>query len=116
VVDVEGSPIRKGSEVQLCRCGHSANKPFCDGSHGPAGFEGTGDLPPDSDASTEALPPGPLEIKVVPNGPLICNGPVTITDQNGVETVRSKVSFCRCGATQNGPFCDGSHRDHGFEG
>ena len=28
--------------VALCRCGHSANKPFCDGAHKGCGFKGCG--------------------------------------------------------------------------
>ncbi len=30
---VDGSPIESGRTVALCRCGRSAVKPFCDGSH-----------------------------------------------------------------------------------
>jgi CDGSH-type Zn-finger protein/uncharacterized Fe-S cluster protein YjdI len=39
VVDQEGAVVASlGPRVSLCRCGHSANKPFCDGSHQRAGF------------------------------------------------------------------------------
>ena len=42
VVDHEGNafPINPDKPaVALCRCGHSANRPFCDGSHRDANFQ-----------------------------------------------------------------------------
>ena len=41
VHDSEGKPfdLAGRTAIGLCRCGHSENKPFCDGSHKRVGFE-----------------------------------------------------------------------------
>jgi CDGSH-type Zn-finger protein len=39
VVDATGKEFPAGEVIALCRCGHSANKPFCDGKHKPAEFK-----------------------------------------------------------------------------
>lgn len=36
----DGEALESRNRVTLCRCGHSANKPLCDGSHKEAGFTG----------------------------------------------------------------------------
>lgn len=38
IVGEDGAVIREDTRVALCRCGGSANKPFCDGSHRRNGF------------------------------------------------------------------------------
>ena len=41
IVDAEGKPfgLAGRQRVSLCRCGHSANKPFCDGTHKTLPFD-----------------------------------------------------------------------------
>ena len=38
---IEGAPIATEGHYELCRCGHSKTKPFCDGTHEEIGFDGT---------------------------------------------------------------------------
>lgn len=50
------------------------------------------------------------------DGPLLVYGNVTIKDSTGTLTKKANVTaFCRCGASNNKPFCDGSHRKIEFK-
>jgi CDGSH-type Zn-finger protein len=184
----EGQKYASEEKYSLCRCGQSANKPFCDGTHKKVGFDGTEtasrkpylelaeELPgpglnlrdaeslcafarfcdtdgkiwnlvehtdrPDKrqivERQAERCPGGrlvavdtksghALEPKVEPSigliedtaegvsGPLWVRGgiPVFAADGSGYE-VRNRVALCRCGASSNKPFCDGSHASIGF--
>lgn len=40
IKDNEGNITKKNKVTAFCRCGHSGNKPYCDGSHQKAGFTG----------------------------------------------------------------------------
>jgi CDGSH-type Zn-finger protein/uncharacterized Fe-S cluster protein YjdI len=42
ICSASGRTLARTSETWLCRCGHSRNKPFCDGSHESAGFKAPG--------------------------------------------------------------------------
>ena len=56
-------------------------------------------------------------ITVSPNGPLLCKGEVEIRHADGKTEMKNKVTaFCRCGASSNKPYCDGSHNSSGFQG
>jgi len=57
------------------------------------------------------------KIIVKTNGPLLVDGTLTITHQDGRVEKKDKITaFCRCGASDNKPFCDGKHNKIGFKG
>lgn len=56
-------------------------------------------------------------VEVVKDGPLMIYGNINVRNHDGSETSKHKVTaFCRCGASNNKPYCDGSHKKIGFEG
>ncbi|NNG14660.1 MAG: CDGSH iron-sulfur domain-containing protein [Gammaproteobacteria bacterium] len=112
----DGNLIAQEKELALCRCGGSANKPFCDGSHKRNGFQ-AGQEFTDERREDIAGQGGELVITVKPNAMLSLKGPVTIFSRSGESvTTRSKGALCRCGASEKKPFCDASHKQCGFEG
>jgi len=179
----EAKTFETEQEYDLCRCGHSKNKPFCDNTHMKIKFDGTEratrrpfvrqaetfDGPTLSLSDAEELcafarfcdpggkiwsligqtddpearklvireanhcPAGRLVVRdkktgeeieqklrpsigVVEDPALGCSGPLWVRGGITVESadgtpyeVRNRVALCRCGASVNKPFCNGSH-------
>lgn len=174
--------IEAGETVALCRCGASANKPFCDGSHEKIGFNSDKNddrmqdkkevyigsditiydnrsicahagictdnlatvfrmkqepwinpnaetveeiitiikkcpsgalnysLNSDRDNNQESSKSAVSSVMVAPNGPYVVTGRVELTDITwGSGASTQQYTLCRCGASKNKPFCDGSH-------
>jgi CDGSH-type Zn-finger protein len=184
---VEGDSFPSQAEMYLCRCGQSAKKPFCDGSHTKSKFDGTESASREPYQSQAKVMRGPSmsltdaehlcafarfcdpngqvwslvdrtdepsarkhfvrEASDCPSGRLVawengapiepsfepsiglvedpaneCSGPLWL--RGGVPVVgadghryevRNRVTLCRCGASQNKPFCDGTHASIKFK-
>ena len=180
---IEGKALPAAKEYALCRCGESKTKPFCDGSHAEAGFDGTEtasrepvlkqaqvlDGPSMQLADAEVLcafarfcdpngriwnqagntddpevranfirqagdcasgrliaidkatgksiePELPQEVGIVEDPSRDCSGPLWVrggiplvgADGKAYE-VRNRMTLCRCGRSENKPFCNGAH-------
>lgn len=57
-----------------------------------------------------------VEIRVTKNGPYLVSGSIQLVDPDGNPhpTDKDMVALCRCGASENKPFCDGTHSKIGF--
>ncbi len=185
---IEGGAVEAPDRYLLCRCGHSANKPFCDGTHAKIGFDGTetasrapyaqqarvfdgptlalSDVQPlcaaarfchlngtvwrqvqrtdepavaaqfvrqvndcpsgrlvawDKQTGQALEPDLPPAVALVQDptkqvsGPLWVRGGIAVESADGeVYEIRNRQTLCRCGASRNKPFCDGSHITVGF--
>jgi CDGSH-type Zn-finger protein len=108
---LNGAPL--GEEAWLCRCGASADKPWCDGSHNSAGRTLPGDAPRRDGKPLPAA--APLDIEPMPNGSVRLTGPLVLLNDAGEVVDRAtQVFLCRCGRTARPPYCDGSHKRVGF--
>jgi len=106
----EDEPTRRAA---LCRCGASRLMPYCDNSHKACGFHDAGKVA--APEPGEAGVTGGLSIEPTPNGPLHIEGPFTLLDADGSAMCQSGEAWlCRCGGSQNKPYCDGSHKRIGF--
>jgi uncharacterized Fe-S cluster protein YjdI len=55
-------------------------------------------------------------VEVLPNGPLLVHGHIHLKHKDEATSLANKVTaFCRCGASANKPYCDGSHQHNGFK-
>jgi len=58
------------------------------------------------------------DITILKDGPARVRGDIVVKDADGNEfdlAGRDAVSLCRCGHSDNKPFCDGSHKGAGFQ-
>jgi CDGSH-type Zn-finger protein/uncharacterized Fe-S cluster protein YjdI len=98
-----------GMRATLCRCGQSKRKPWCDGSHVTANFIASGE-PPTGNVDPLAVRNGELVVTPRLNGPLHIRGNLEICAGTGRTVARlTDARLCRCGHSNNKPFCDGSH-------
>ena len=67
------------------------------------------------DGGPDETPSAETTVMPRPNGPLFVRGDLRITAPDGT-LIReaTRMALCRCGQSENKPFCDGSHRRVGF--
>lgn len=59
--------------------------------------------------------PVTVKAQIVKGGPLLIRGSVELETPEGGRALAGSTAFCRCGASENKPFCDGSHKKVDFD-
>ena len=57
-------------------------------------------------------------VQTLKNGPYLVSGSIELKDGDGkiIPTKDKSCALCRCGTSNNKPFCDGAHVKAGFKG
>ncbi len=56
------------------------------------------------------------KVEVLENGPMLVYGTLNVTHTDGSKEVKNKTTaFCRCGHSNNKPYCDGTHVKENFQ-
>ena len=81
---------------------------------GAISFKHKKDKTLESNQSEEQV--GLLKVQVASGGPLLVHGAFNLEHNNVTQNMNKKVTaLCRCGQSQNKPFCDGSHTKIEFD-
>lgn len=117
VRDQEGNVLLNDTRFALCRCGKSSNKPACDNTHAEIDFEAHASVEQSSLEEENPKTDGSkLILKMQKNGPVLIQGSYQIYSETAQPVGCSKtIALCRCGGSENKPFCDGTHKEIGFK-
>ena len=108
-VNIQGATANRIRE-QVARCPSGALS--IEELHQPAAPEPT---PLNTEVAAKETAQKTTALQVLPNGPVIISGPCEITLPDGRKEIKEgKIALCRCGASGNKPYCDGSHVKIGF--
>jgi CDGSH-type Zn-finger protein len=111
IQDGNDKVLFEGEEAFLCRCGQSINKPYCDGTHKNCNFIDEVEFNDEKSEMISDDSDDQLVISVRDHAMLIAKGPMTIQSEDGqYVSTRTKAALCRCGLSNNKPFCDVSHK------
>lgn len=119
IQNAEGETLLEDTRVAVCRCGESENKPLCDNTHEDIDFEAPAafnkaKLQPTNDGDPSMKK---LILKLMDDGPILLEGTYSIHSIANQSVSSSKnAAMCRCGHSGTKPFCDGTHKEVGFEG
>lgn len=116
VQNEDGEAILNDSRWALCRCGQSGNKPACDNTHTEIEFEASACFKKSNLEEEEISADGSkLILKALKDGPVLVQGSYQMYSETSQPVSSAKnIALCRCGASTNKPFCDGTHKEIGF--